>query len=277
MLFAALWAPAGLTAPSDLLQQVNERPLGRTQIRHTRMTLTAPTGEPRVYEIVALRSGSGSGVRSAFLIRSPESLRGTAFLMQETRPPRLDPGRVWIFLPAGERRVLEVEKDHLGEALLGSDFTFQDWRVWLPVEGMETSPFSTGTIACGGGACRSISVRPSSPDDARFLGWLHAVYEIDSDRHVVVGARFDETGDGRPERRFESAGWHRVDGVWLPTWMAMERPGSKRSTTVELLWAAHDLDIPDQMLEPESLPRLGDLIEARFGERLGPPLSTDRP
>lgn len=231
-----------------------------------RLTVLAASGVSREYQIVTLRHAGDGRARSAFYLHEPEELRGTAFLLEETLPATAAGLRVWVYLPSGARRVLEVQGATLSQPLLGSDFTYQDWRVWLPVADLEVVRWS-GAEAVAGSGRLEVEARPRTPELATTLGWAWARVAVDPGTWMVERMQYFEPGEARPARVYRASAPTRVDGAWIPRRMVMSRPGSGERTVVQLIDAWHDREIPAAVLRPENLPELGRWLAAAAASR----------
>jgi hypothetical protein len=245
-----------LTA-DEILQRVNDRPSG-TQYRRARLSLINEGEVARRYVVQTLRSCGARRSVTLFYLAQPETLEGTAFLLEETRPARVAGTRIWLYLPTGRQEPLQIEAERARQSLLGSDFTYQDWRVWLPVKDLRTDR-GPDTIHRGRPVF-SVSVEPTSPELKRTLGWGHARLLVDRATGTLVTAEYAGAAGEAPDRVFDASSLRQVDGEWLPGRMEMRDLGADRSTVVELLDAWHHRPVPEEWFLPQRLPRLAALM-----------------
>lgn len=248
----------GDVSGEEALRRVNERRSG-TQYRRARLSLFNDGELARRYVVETVRTSGPERAVTLFFLDRPETLRGTAFLLEESRPARVEGTRIWLHLPAGRPEPLEIEAERARQSLLGSDFTYQDWRVWLPVGDLRLERRPDGRS--GGGRVLRISAEPSSAGAARSLGWGHALLRVDAATGVLVGAEYAPAPGEPPERIFEASALRRVDGEWIPGRMEMRDLRAGRSTVVELLDAWHHRPVPAGWFAPEGLTRLGERLE----------------
>jgi hypothetical protein len=220
--------------------------------------VVAASGAARSYEIATLRELVAGRARSAFRLDEPAALRGTAFLLEERLADGARDFRVWLYLPSGAHRVFEVRGATLSQPLLGSDFSYQDWRLWLPLADLEAVRLPD--LAADERALLAVEARPRTEEAAAALGWERARLAVDPDTWAVARAEYFG-----PRRSFRAEGWTAIDGVSIPRRMVMARPESGERTVVELIEAWHDRAIPPAALLPESLPDLGRWLAVASG------------
>lgn len=226
----------------------------------------AASGTVRSYEIATLREVRGDRALSAFHLDEPAALRGTAFLVEESLPATAAGLRVWLYLPSGKHQTFEVRGATLSQPLLGSDFSYQDWRLWLPVADLD--PVRRPDRVAGERTLLAVEARPRTVAAEEALGWARVRLTVDPENWTVVRADFFAPGEQRPGRRYRASGQTEIDGAWIPRRMVMERIETGERTVVELIEAWHDRDVPAAALRPEGLPDLGRWLPAAAGSGL---------
>lgn len=251
-------SPEGDLTAGEILQRVNDRPSG-TQYRRARLSLINDGEVVRRYVVQTLRSCGALRSVTLFFLARPETLEGTAFLLEETRPARVAAARIWLYLPAGRQEPLEIEAERARQSLLGSDFTYQDWRVWLPAEDLRVD--RGPDTAVRGRPVFEVLAEPTTPELKRSLGWGHARLLVDRATGILVAAEYADAAGEPPDRVFEASGLRQVDGEWLPGRMEMRDLEAGRSTVVELLDAWHQRPVAADWFRPRHLPRLATLMD----------------
>lgn len=259
----ALATPPPELSGEQILGRVNTRPLGQTEIRHARMTLVSGEKAVNHYEVVTARRMTAGNATTLFVLRSPKALSGTSFLLAETTPPGTDSCRTWFFLPAGERRVLEIPPSQLSDLILGSDFTYQDWRVWLPLRDLRV--LQSQKAACTAGPCYRLLVEPRSAAAARNLGWDRARLEVDQRTWSVSRIEYFRGSSKFPIRLFSALDFHSFRGVWTPRRMVMTTLPARDQTVIDLLGAWYDEDLGADLFDPKRLPMAAEILNRRFG------------
>src|SRR5205085_2174323 len=189
-------------------------------------------------------------------------LSGTDYLLQEERGKTPDI-RVHLFLPAGERRVLEVAPNNLDEGLLGSDFSYNDVRMHLPAEGYRYTV--TGQSRLLNEPVWVLEAEPSSPQTREICSWKTARLYLARNFQFLLGADFySESGSGAnqptllKQMRVESL--KQIDGVWTATRMIMYGQDN-RSTLLTLQDAKlNSAEIDPQLFSTEELPLLSEKV-----------------
>lgn len=260
-----LAAPPPEPSGEQILGRVNARPLGQTEIRHARMTLVSGEKAVNHYEVVTARRMTAGNAATLFVLQSPKALSGTSFLLEESTPPGTDRCRTWLFLPAGERRVLEIPPAQLSDFILGSDFTYQDWRVWLPLRDLRV--LQSQKAACSTGPCYRLLVEPRSVAAARGLGWDRARIEVDERTWSVSHIEYFRGSSKFPIRLFSALDLHSFRGVWTPQRMVMTTLPARDQTVIDLLGAWYDENLGADLFDPKRLPMAAGILNRRYGDR----------
>jgi len=251
---------------NELIARINSRPLGVTEIRHARITLRKEGRIQDAYEVVTLRKQESNQASTLFLMRSPVPLRGTAFLLRESLAAGTPGCRIWLSLPTADH-VLEIDSSFWADPLLGSDFTYQDWRLWLPVRDLR--PGEVRKTSCRAGPCYRLNVWPANPTAAQQLNWIRANLYIDSKRWVLLKAEYFYHATPAPERIFEALDFQRVGNIWSPRRMTMTTTANSQQTTVGLLGVWYNQSIPAIFMDPRQLPFLSKPFDRMFKNLLG--------
>lgn len=253
-----------------ILRHLNGRPRGTTQYRRVRLSLLNAGSLARSYVIRTLRTTGSGGSTTLFDLLEPEALRGTSFLLQEARPARVTGIRIWLRLPTGRSEPIEIEPSRARESLLGSDFAYQDWRLWWPAEDLRVR--GLGTTLRHGRPAWEVEARPVSRELADRLGWGVVRLSVDRETAVLVRAEY-ALGAGDPPRRvFEATDLFQVDGIWIPRRMEIREPDTDRCTIVELLEAWHGRPVSIERLAPEHLAEVSAIFDRLQAGRALPTL-----
>lgn len=236
----------------------NARNLGAPAWRRVSMELVTEGAVTRSFSIVNLWQQEGEEVRTLFLLESPKGLAGTNYLLRESVRDGSEM-RVNLFLPAGERRVLEVAADNLNEGLLGSDFSYNDMRMLLPVGGVEYR-LAGGSVLLGEPTW-VLDARPVTERSKQSYKWAVARFYLCRNIPFLMGADYyGPTGEaGGPFKRMRVQSFEQVEGVWTPTRMTTFGVGD-RSTTLTLR-EAHFAQprFESSMFTSEKLPDLAEV------------------
>ena len=110
----------------------NARDFGQPGVQRVSIELTSGPQVTRRFTVVNAWRADGHRVDSVYFLEAPPGMAGTAYLHSEIAADAPDLS-VRLFLPSGQRQVLTVASGEYGEGLLGSDFTYEDFRKRLPV------------------------------------------------------------------------------------------------------------------------------------------------
>src|SRR5207253_2482779 len=165
----------------------------------------------------------------------PKGLSGTDYLLQEERNKMPDI-QVHLFLPAGERRVLEVASNNLNEGLLGSDFSYNDVRMQLPATGYRYTVKGQGKLL--NEPVWVLEAEPSTQQTREICSWSRARLYLARNFQFLLGADYyGETVNGGSQppllKQMRVQSLKQIDGVWTATSMIMYGEDN-RSTVLTL-------------------------------------------
>jgi hypothetical protein len=216
----------------------------------------------RAFTVVNIWQFEKDQGRMLFLLEEPKGLTGTDYLLQEQggKPPEME---VHLFLPAGERRVLAVDPGNFDEGLLGSDFTYNDVRMRLPVQDFRYRVVGKSMLRKE--PVWVVEAEPSSELTRRSRRWKHAHFYLARNFQFLLGADYfsgsaDEKSSAPPFKQMRVESFKQISGAWTATKMFMF--GSEgRSTALTLRDAQFGVaNIDGSLFTVEKLPSLADKI-----------------
>jgi outer membrane lipoprotein-sorting protein len=265
--------PASTPQPAaeSLVQSYNARDFGSPGWRRIYLELKAHSEVTRTFSILHLWSQSPHEVRSLVHLEAPAGLKGTNYLLLES--PRLTRGmELFLYLPSGQRRVLNVKPGRFDEGLLGSDFTYRDllWRI--PTEGYRLRLASRTRML--NREVWGVDAEPTKPETAETSSWSRIRYYLGQNPPLLLGADFFRGEAAQPGKRLRTESLAQRDGVWTPTRLVMRLNGG-RSSVLSLRETAFgsgpfdpNLFVPDLLATAtERLPSAG---VGRSAARSGP-------
>jgi hypothetical protein len=254
----------GRPAPGadELVRAYNSRNLGAPGRRRVLLELIGDGRVTRTFTVVNLWCEQGGEVRTLFLLEGPEGLKGTNYLLREERD-EARPMRVNLFLPAGERRVLDVVADDFDEGLLGSDFTYDDVRMLLPVRGRGYRV--AGRARLLGEPAWVLESEPSAAPSGGETPSALARFYLASDFQLLLGADFYGPAEGHGAeraliRRLRVEGFKKEDGVPTATRIVMAGPDGRFSVLSlrDSHFSATDFDT--RLVTADQLPSWADRV-----------------
>lgn len=260
-------AGADRTDALTLVKDYNARGLGSPGWRRVSLDLLNDSRVARSFVVVNLWERRADEVNTLFYLEQPAGLTGTSYLLSEkSRGGTEREIKVHIFLPAGERRVLEVAADNLDEGLLGSDFTYNDLRMKLPVQGYRYR--LAGRSMLSNRAAWVVEAEAAVPAAERVTKWTRARFYLAHDFPFLLGADYFEPSEtGRTATRLVKR--MRVESLeqrgttWTATRMTMYGK-EQHSSVLTLRDARFKLDaLGSQLLTPDSLPTLPSRLRLR--------------
>jgi len=244
-----------ILSADELIKAYNTRNLGSPGWRRVLMELITDNRVTSTFTVVNIWDHFENEERTLFLLEEPGGLKGTSYLLRENRQSSPDM-QVHIFLPAGERKVLEVTHADFDEGLLGSDFTYNDMRMLLPVKGWRYRV--TGTTRLVNEPAWVIEAQPLNNSNERISSWSRIQIYLARNFQLLLGADFFVNDEDKKQMRVQS--FARENDVWTPTRMVMA--ASQQRFTLLTLKTAHfsTATIAPEFFSPDHLPLLGDKI-----------------
>lgn len=262
----AVGAAAGGSDPQALrlIEAYNGRSFGSPGWRRVQLELKSGAVVTRSFLVANLWQRTGEVVHTLFVLERPEGLQGTNYLLVED--PREPAGmKVFLHLPAGKRRVLQIQPSHFDEGLLGSDFGYRDLRMKIPVAGYDFRLRGKQTLLK-----QSVWVVDATPSagGARISSWARSRLYLLEKAPVLLGAdHFLAPSDRRPAKTLRVHGFRQIDGAWTETRMVMAAADGRTSVLTLQGFKAAVQEIDATLFVPETLPtvagRLADLRLAR--------------
>lgn len=249
-------------APSavELVKAYNSRNFGAPGGRRVLLELITDDHVTKTFTVVNIWCEQGGEVRTLFLLDAPEGLKGTNYLLRESRAQERAM-RVNLFLPAGERRVLDVAEDDFDDGLLGSDFAYNDLRMLLPVRGQ--SYRVAGRARLLDKPAWVLESEPSAGPSGGETHWALARFYLASDFQFLLGADFYGPAEGVGAdrtliRRLRVESFRQEDGVWTATRMVMGGP-DRRFSVLSLQDARFSVpNFDPQLITADKLPSWAD-------------------
>lgn len=212
---------------------------------HTRGRLTSSYSVGHVWVM------NGNQCSSLMCLLSPRVFAGTCILLSET--PESDTAEVWIKL-ATSKRVVELAPQRTRDFVLGSDFTYEDLRFWLPFDASESRDKSLETIELLASTPRERSV-------VRF----HASGCILERRWLLPGAL-------KAWKTLSAQDFAETDGVTQPTEIVVSRAETGYFSKMRLLRCRINFSADPNWFEPSFIASSKDVswlrgrIDSEFTE-----------
>ncbi len=224
----------------EWVRRANLRDRGTTEFREVRVAI----GErrPRVLKIRTLRAIEGGLARSLFCIMQPFPLRNINYVLVERRGA-IEPFSIQLFLPYVAGTLTEIPSDRRKEGHLGSDFSYEDLKVWLYEEGHTyEEPEEIESELCLRGRC---------VQRCDLVGYRSNcfVLKLDPETAFVKGIDYF-AGDNELARQFRAEGVTVIENVLTPTRMTITDRLRNHVTTIELLLAWYNKPVPSTVFEP---------------------------
>lgn len=232
---------------TELFSAHARRQFGLSGFRQVRLDVYTAGSRAFSYTIFHLWKSTGDECRSLLYLAEPKILMGTGVLLVEV-PARSDI-EIWLRMRTAAKPV-RVGNAHAGEFVLGTDFTYEDLRFWLP-----TDDFAVLGVAPGeqnGRAAWTIDVERKSAYKRCSRMRVH----LDAALFLAGKIEWYRSGETLAERTYEATRLMSIDGIGSATIMEVSRPRDGYRSVMTLLRASHQLPLNENLLCPEYLPRV---------------------
>ncbi|HVF88520.1 MAG TPA: outer membrane lipoprotein-sorting protein [Blastocatellia bacterium] len=247
-----------------LVTEYNNRNFGSPGWRTVYLELVTDGSVTRTFTVINLWKKVGRETKTLFLLREPRGLSGTNYLLQEDSPDsKASDMKVYLFLPSGQRQVLEIAPSNFNEGLLGSDFTYTDLRMKLPVRDYSYRVIREAVLH--NEPVWVLEAEPVSEAARRATSWAVAHFYLARNFQFMLGADYyaspeDVADSSRASKRMRVEKFEQREGVWTATRMNMFGPANRYSvlSLQDARFAVSDID--SAMFLASSLPSLADRI-----------------
>jgi hypothetical protein len=258
---ASVTGDPGDPRAAAIIKAYNSRNFGSPGWRRVHLDLKNGETVTRSFDVVNIWQQAGDVVRTVFVLERPESLQGTDYLLIED--PRDPFGmKVFFHLPAGQRRVLNIQPSSFGEGLLGSDFGYRDLRMRIPVNGYGFR--SVGRQVLLGQPVQVVEATPTTAETRQAASWARARFYLLEKAPVLLGADYFPAADSRvPAKQMRVLGFRQVEGAWTETSIVMTAADGRSSVLTLSGFRAAVPALGPAFFQPEGLPTApGRLAEA---------------
>jgi hypothetical protein len=208
------------------------------------------------YTIGRLWKRCGSGCRSALWIIAPKIMVGTVVIIEEQAGVEM--GNIWLRLRTSTKAIF-VTADRLYDCVLGTDFTYADFRFWAAfdmflLDKAEESALDGHPVTLVSGRVSTIGYegRPVKMALCAESGIL---------RELI----WPHQRDHNPVRVLRAGEFLKIDGIWTPQVISVSRPRDGYSSRMTLRGTAHHFEIDDELFDPE---RVSSALLAEFTDVL---------
>lgn len=222
-----------------------DRPLAPSGIRRSKLICLSAAGRSVSMELAAAWSVQCGEGASLFCVGSGSRLAGTTVLMRERPSARAE---MWIWLPTS-KAVRKLDSAQVDDWVLGSDFVYDDFRIWTPRVFTETAP--SGSAVAGGTAFHGEYTWRREAIKAEAL--------LDTASGLLRSAAWTRRGETSPLRQLEAKRIVAIGGTATPRELAVVREGGFESR-MELLGQACDASLEGISLRPHDLLWAGDAL-----------------
>jgi outer membrane lipoprotein-sorting protein len=240
----------GLTGKDIILRMNDARTKANDVAMDMTMKLITVEKNETVREVKLYRKKFPSGVKSLFVFTSPSNLKGMGFLLEEYREPdRKD--SVWLYITASGA-MLSIASDIHGQTLFGSDFSYEDSKATMALEGFTYELLRSEMI--DGISCYVVKRVPLREHLKKEIGYSTGIGWIRKDNWMVLQAQYNDDAR-KPLKTFYAKDYERINGVWTARTMIMDNHTYDHRTVLQFRNIRYNTNIPDSIFTKDFLKR----------------------
>lgn len=228
-----------------IMENVYNRPVGKTMRANLRMLVTNSRGSTRERDISQYSVDTPEGEKKIMFFESPADVRGTSFMTWSWDDGRDDDQ--WIYLPA-LKRVKRIASDGKNESFMGSDFTYDDLGGRHPSEDTHTL-LREETI--DGLPCYVVESVPVAKDSP----FARTITRIHKDSWVGLRKEYHDT-TGKTIKELDIGKREKIDGFWVVTDMTMKDLQRNSHTRITMNAVRFDTDLNEEIFSERQM-RIG--------------------
>ena len=251
-LFISASITFGMTA-SEIMQKVDDRETGKTQISTATMTLIDKKDRKRIRKLKLFSKDFADVDKTISFFVSPTDVKDTSFLSYDWNDESKEDDS-WLYLPAMQR-VNRTAAGDKSNSWMGSDFTFSD------VEGSEVNEYTYKILSendpVDGHDCWKIEALPISDEIVKKTGYLKSVNWVRKDAFLVVRG-INYVKKGKKIKYYSTKNIKEIDGIWTIGTIQMVTTKNKKvqhSSVLSLEDVSYNIPVDDQMFEVETMQR----------------------
>lgn len=199
------------------------------------------------YKIVHLWKVEERYCSSLYFLTEPAVLAGTAVKVVEQ--PYAKDIEIWLRLRSATHAI-RVDSSRSDQLVLGTDFTYEDLRFWLPTDALDISRVEFGSAE--GKGEYTLSARRRSGG----LGHSEMRLTLDATQWLPIRIEWRELNAEAPHRIYSAKDLVCVDGVWTPGVISVCRPREQYKSVMTLRRALHRVPIEPELFRTDQLPSL---------------------
>ena len=238
---------------NEIMQKVDARDTGKTQISTATMTLVDKKDRKRVRKLKLFSKEFSDVDKSISFFVSPTDVKDTSFLSYDWNDEEKEDDS-WLYLPAMQR-VNRTAAGGKSNSWMGSDFTFSD------VEGAEVNEYTYKILSesdpVDGHDCWKIEALPKSKAIVKKTGYLKTINWVRKDAFLVVRG-INYVKKGKRVKYYSTKDIKKIDGIWTIGTIQMVTTKNKKvqhSSIFSLENVSYNNDVADSMFEVETMQR----------------------
>ena len=252
LLYVTASGSFGMTA-KEIMQKVDDRDTGKTQISTATMTLIDKKDRKRERKLKLFSKEFADVDKSISFFVSPADVKDTSFLSYDWNDENKEDDS-WLYLPAMQR-VNRTAAGDKSNSWMGSDFTFSD------VEGAEVNEYTYKMLSesdpVDGYDCWKIEAIPKSKAIIKKTGYLKTINWIRKDAYLVVRG-INYVKKGKKIKYYSTKDIKKIDDIWTIGTIQMVTTKNKKvqhSSIFRLENVSYNNEVDNKMFEVETMQR----------------------
>ena len=223
------------------------RNFGASGFREVTLTVLSNSAQAFTYRISHVWKAADGVCSSLYYLTEPSVLEGTTVLMVER--PRISAMDIWLRLRTA-RGAIRIDPSRHDQFVLGTDFTYEDLRFWLPTDTFAVDRFALSSDT-GHPHCTIWAEQMTrSGTRSKVMVILHGT------EWLPLTIEWREEPSNIPRRIYSATDLIAIDGTWTPRLISIHRPRERYQSVMSLTKARCGIAIDDSTLQMENMTRL---------------------
>lgn len=222
-----------LTA-QDVLQQVEDRYVGKTSKANVLMKLIEKDGQVRERKMtISRRKKDNTNKDNFILFAAPPDIRNTNYLVNEVNSQK----QKWIYLSAF-KKIRKIVAEDYGMAFVSSDFTYED------MEDIHAADYVASDLKeekLGDEDVYSIVVTKKDGNTS----YAKVVMKVSKEKMLVLKSEmYDKKDPAKMIKIMTAENLEKIQDIWTPKTVTIKDLVKGTSTVLETVKIKYDLDLP---------------------------------
>jgi hypothetical protein len=230
---------------ADVVAHHAGRDFGATGFRELALDVFNDGEQVLAYRIFHVWRVQEGVCESVYVLSEPSVLAGTAVKLVES--PFAERMNIWLRLSTMTRPI-RVDVSRRNQFVLGTDFTYEDLRFWLPTDALE---FHSLQMPQADSRVLALGARRVTEHSATELR-----VSFDTAGWLPLSIEWLDPADGQCLRIYSATDLFCVDRIWTARLISVSRPRERYRSIMTLCHVLHGVQVDQEVFRTENLSRL---------------------